>query len=58
MECVCHPCPTLTCWASVIRPPRIWMVGRFSSCYLVVMILPTAFAIVVAAEVGAFGCPV
>jgi len=53
LECVHHPSPTLTCPASVLQPARILMVGSCVSCPLVEMILPTAFAVVVAAAVGA-----
>jgi hypothetical protein len=58
LECVYHPCPTLTCRASVLRLARIWMVGSYGSCCLVeMMTLLTAFAVIVAAAVEAFCCP-
>ena len=51
---VYHPCPTLTCRATVVWPAQIWMLGSCISCCLINMILLTAFAIDVAAAVGAF----
>jgi hypothetical protein len=56
LECVSHPYPTVTGWASVLGPARSWMVGSCVSYRHDEMILPTAFDVVAAAVVGAFCC--
>jgi len=58
LQCVYHPCPTLTCRASVLWPGQIRIVGSCVSCRLVeMMTLLAAFAVVVAAAVEAFCHP-
>ena len=56
-ECISHHSPTLSSRVSVYQPARIWMVGSCISCRLVEMIFLTAFAVDVAAAVGAFCHP-
>ena len=49
-----HACPCSTSLVLLHWPARLWMIGRRDLCHLVEMISVTAFAVDVAAAVGAY----